>query len=50
MWAELKELQDKVQMPFKGDKTIHDLETRFVSEDSQMSIDDFLGRTADDNI
>lgn len=43
VWAELKELQDKVQMPFKGDKTIHDLEARFVSEDSQMSIEDFIG-------
>lgn len=50
VWAELKELQDKVQMPFKGDKTIHDLEARFVSDDSQMSIEDFIGRTADDNI
>lgn len=42
VWKELKELQDKVQIPFKGDKTIHDLETRFVSEDSQMTIDDFM--------
>lgn len=42
VWAELKALQDKIQMPFKGDKTIHDLEARFVSEDSQMSIEDFI--------
>lgn len=42
VWQELKELQDKVQMPFRGGKTIHDLETRFVSEDSQMTINDFM--------
>lgn len=42
VWQELKELQDKVQMPFKGSKTIHDLETRFVTEDAQMSLDEFL--------
>lgn len=41
VWQELKELQDKVKMPFKGDKTIHDLELRFISEDAQMSIFDF---------
>lgn len=42
VWQELKELQDKVQMPFKGDKTIHDLETRFITEDNQMNIFDYL--------
>lgn len=42
VWQELKELQDKIQMPFRGDKTIHDLETRFISEDSQMTIEEFL--------
>lgn len=42
VWQELKKLQDKVQMPFKQDKTIHDLETRFISEDSQMTVDDFI--------
>ena len=42
VWKELKELQDKVQMPFKDGKTIHDLETRFITEDSQMSIFDFM--------
>lgn len=41
VWQELKELQDKVQMPFKGDKTIHDIETRFVTEDSQINIFDY---------
>ena len=41
VWEELKWLQDKIQMPFKGGKTIHDLEARFVSEDSQMSIFDY---------
>lgn len=42
IWQELKELQDKVQMPFKGGKTIHDLEARFASEDAQMSLFDFM--------
>lgn len=42
VWQELKELQDKVQMPFKGNKTIHDLETRFITEDNQMNIFDYL--------
>lgn len=42
VWQELKELQDKVKMPFKGDKTIHDLELRFISEDNQMDIFDFI--------
>ncbi len=42
VWQELKDLQDKVQMPFKGDKTIHELEMRFITEDAQMTIDDFL--------
>lgn len=43
VWKELKELQDKVQIPFKGNKTIHDLEARFMAEDSQMTIEDFIG-------
>lgn len=47
VWHELKELQDKVQMPFKGGKTIHDLEERFVSEDSQMEIFDFIERSGE---
>lgn len=42
VWQELKELQDKVQMPYKDEKTIHDLELRFVNEDSQMTIFNFL--------
>ena len=42
VWQELKELQDKVQMPYKDGKTIHDLELRFVNEDSQMTIFNFL--------
>lgn len=42
VWQELKDLQDKVQMPFKGDKTIHDLETRFITEDNQMNIFDYI--------
>lgn len=40
VWQELKELQDKVQMPYKGNKTIHDIETRFITEDDQMTIFD----------
>lgn len=40
VWKELKELQDKVEMPYRGDKTIHDIETRFVAEDAQLSIFD----------
>lgn len=43
VWQELKELQDKIQMPFKDNKTIHDIEARFVTEDMQMTISDFLG-------
>lgn len=42
VWQELKTLQDKIQMPFKDGKTIHDLETRFIAEDSQMTIYDLL--------
>lgn len=42
VWQELKELQDKVKMPFKGNKTIHDLEARFITEDSQMTLEDFI--------
>lgn len=42
VWQELKELQDKVQMPFKGNKTIHDIETRFITEDNQMTIFDLI--------
>ena len=42
VWQELKDLQDKVQMPFKGDKTIHDIEERFITEDNQMSIFDYI--------
>ena len=33
---------DKVELPFKGDITIHDLERRFYYEDAQMSLEDFL--------
>ena len=42
VWQELKELQDKVQMPYKNGKTIHDLELRFITEDSQTTIFDYL--------
>ena len=42
VWKELKELQDKVRMPFKENRTIHDLETRFITEDSQMNLFDFM--------
>lgn len=42
VWQELKELQDKVQMPYKDGKTIHDIETRFIKEDAQMNIFDYI--------
>ena len=42
VWQELKELQDKVKMPYKNGKTIHDIEMRFITEDSQTTIFDFL--------
>lgn len=42
VWQELKDLQDKVKMPYKDGKTIHDLEMRFITEDAQMSLSDFL--------
>lgn len=42
VWQKLKDLQDKVKMPYKDGKTIHDLEMRFITEDAQMSISDFL--------
>lgn len=42
VWQELKDLQDKVGMPYKDGKTIHDLEMRFITEDAQMSIEDFM--------
>ena len=40
VWQELKDLQDKVKMPYKDGKTIHDIEARFITEDAQMSIFD----------
>lgn len=40
VWQELKELQDKVEMPYKNGKTVHELEARFVTEDSQMNLFD----------
>ena len=42
VWQELKDLQDKVKMPYKDGKTIHDIEMRFITEDSQMDIFDFI--------
>lgn len=42
VWQELKDLQDKVQMPYKDGKTINDLELRFATEDMQMRIEEFL--------
>lgn len=42
VWQKLKDLQDKVHMPYKDGKTIHDLEMRFITEDAQMSLSDFL--------
>lgn len=42
VWQELKELQDKVKMPYKDGKTIHDIETRFINEDNQMKLSDFI--------
>lgn len=48
VWQELKELQDKVNMPYKDGKTIHDIETRFISEDAQMTIYDFLNEREGD--
>lgn len=42
IWNELKQLQDQVQMPFKAGKTIHDIETRFIAEDAQMTLEDFI--------
>jgi len=41
IWNELKELQDKIQMPFKDGKTVHGFEARFISEDAQMNLFDF---------
>ena len=42
VWKELKDLQDKVKMPYKDGKTIHDIEMRFITEDNQMDIFDFI--------
>ena len=42
VWQKLKELQDKVKMPYKDGKTIHDIETRFINEDNQMKLSDFI--------
>lgn len=44
VWKELKDLQDKVKMPYKDGKTIHDIETRFITEDAQMDLFDFIER------
>lgn len=43
VWQELKDLQDKVKMPYKDSKTIHEIEARFITEDAQMTIDEFFG-------
>lgn len=43
VWEELKVLQDKIEMPYKDGKTVQDLEARFITEDAQMSIEDYLG-------
>lgn len=42
VWQELKDLQDKVQMPYKKGQTIHDIETRFITEDAQMTFEEYL--------
>lgn len=42
VWEKLKKLQDAVEMPYKDGKTIHEIETRFITEDAQMNISDFL--------
>ena len=42
VWQELKDLQDIVKMPYKDGKTIHDLELRFIDEDAQITIEDFM--------
>ena len=38
-WGYLKGLQSRIDRPFRGDKTIFDLEERFKSEDEQLSFD-----------
>lgn len=40
VWEELKDLQDKVGMPYRDGKTIHDIETRFITEDAQLDLFD----------
>ena len=42
-WKELKNLQDRIDMPYKKDMTVHDLEERFIEEDRQLSIFDVAG-------
>lgn len=42
VWEELKEIQNKVKMPFRDGKTIQDIETRFITEDQQMDIFDYI--------
>ena len=42
VWNELKELQKKVVMPYRDGNTIHDIETRFITEDAQIDIFEFL--------
>lgn len=42
VWNELKDLQDKISMPFKNGSTIHDLENRFISEDAQITFPEYL--------
>lgn len=42
VWQELKNLQDEIGMPYKDGKTIHDIEARFITEDAQMTIEDFM--------
>ena len=32
----------EIGMPYKDGKTIHDIEARFITEDAQMTINDFI--------
>lgn len=41
-WDKLKALQSRIDRPFKGNKTIFDLENRFRQEDSQITVFDFI--------
>lgn len=43
-WERLKELQSKIDIPFKGERTIEQLERKFKCEGTQMTMFDEVNK------